>query len=276
MPRSPIGPAREPLRNSTRRIPILLVWVICSAATSWGATLEEADAAYKNGRYEQALKYFFPAATKGNSLAQYRIGEIYALGHGVRRDSSKAIAWYSRAAAQGELNAQNNLGAMYYDQKNYAKALTWFMKAARAGNAAAQFNVGNIYYNGDGVTRDYAEAARWYQKAGERGDARAQNNLGFMHAGGQGVAKDETQSLVWYEKAAAQGSSDAQMTLGSLYDAGRTVPQDYVEAYKWYLLASAQGNEKARQSMEMLGLRMNRKQIWEAKERASSAPRHHD
>lgn len=214
-----------------------LIAVVCAGGTSWGATLEEAEAAYKKGRYEQALEPFVLAAVKGNSLAQYRLGEMYGLGHGVRQDSSKAIAWYGRAAAQGELDAQNNLGAIYYDQRDYGKALAWFLKAAKAGNAAAQFNVGNMYYNGDGVTRNYTEAARWYQKASERGDARAQNNLGFMYAGGQGVAK-----------------------------------QDYVEAYKWYLLASAQGNETARRSMETLGARMSPEQMMAAKERASHVP----
>ncbi|HAZ08197.1 MAG TPA: hypothetical protein DCZ01_06690 [Elusimicrobia bacterium] len=255
-----------------RRIAILLIAVVCAAGTSWAATLGEADAAYKNGRYEQVLESFFSAATKGDPLAQYRLGEMYSFGRGVRQDSSKAIVWYNKAAAQGDIDAQNNLGVMYYDRRDYGKALKWFLGAARAGKTEAQFNAGNIYYNGDGVTRDYAKAARWYHKAGGRGDARAQNNLGFMYAGGQGVAKDEASAFFWYRKAAEQGSMDAQAALGFLCESGGGVPQDHVEAYKWYLLASAQGHEKARRSMETLGSRMSGRQISEAKERASRVP----
>ena len=147
-------------------------------------------------------------------------------GRGGRQDFPAAIARYGKAAAQGDLDAQTNIGTVYYDRRDYGKALMWFLRAAQAGNAAAQFNAGNLYYNGDGVTRDYAAAARWYRKAGENGDARAQNNLGFMYANGQGVAKDEAQSLVWYKKAAERGNSAARTALASLGKSGRAAPRD--------------------------------------------------
>ncbi len=252
---------------------VILLAVVCATGTSGAATLQEADAVYKNGRYEQALQLFFPLAEKGDPFAQYRLGEMYSLGLGVRQDSSRAIAWYGRAAAQGHLDAQNNIGVVYCDQGEHGMALKWFLKAARAGNAAAQFNTGNMYYNGSGATRDQAKAARWYLKAGERGDARAQNNLGFMYAGGLGVAKDEAQAFFWYKKAAEQGNIGAQTALGSFYENGRAVPHDNAQAYKWYLLASTQGDEKARRYMKSLGSRMSPQQIAEAKARATAVQR---
>lgn len=259
--------------KNMRGLRVILIMIACAPGSSVAATLKEADGDYKNGRYEQALKSFFPAAARGDSFAQYRLGEMYGFGRGVMQDSSKAVVWYGKAAAQGHLDAQNNIGALYYDQRDYGRALKWFMKAARAGNASAQFNTGNMYYNGDGVTRDHAKAAQWYLKAGASGDARAQNNLGFMYAGGQGLAKDEARACFWYGKAAAQGSPEAQAALGSFHENGRAVPRDHVEAYKWYLLASEQGHQGARQQLESLGSRLSSQQISEAKARASQAPR---
>ena len=51
---------------------------------------------------------------------------------------------------------------------------------AANGDAEAQNNLGNCYYNGEGVTKDYAEAVRWYRKAAEQGHANAKIVLNLM------------------------------------------------------------------------------------------------
>lgn len=82
---------------------------------------------------------------------------------------------------------------------------------AEQGNADAQNRLGGLYYKGEGVTQDFAQAAYWAQKAAEQGRADAQANLAIMYYKGEGVAQDFTQAYVWWRLAAAQ----ADISLGS-------------------------------------------------------------
>jgi TPR repeat protein len=51
--------------------------------------------------------------TKGEALAQYSVGVMYANGRGVSQDDIEAARWYRMAAEQGYAQAQASLGAMY-------------------------------------------------------------------------------------------------------------------------------------------------------------------
>ena len=63
-------------------------------------------------------------------------------GQGVAQNYSMAIEWYHKAAMQGVVVAQCNLGVLYNRgrgvEKDYAKAMGWYVKAAAQGNAVAQ------------------------------------------------------------------------------------------------------------------------------------------
>ena len=61
-----------------------------------------------------------------------------------------------------------------------AKAVELFQKAADQGNADAQNNLGVMYYSGEGVPSDTAKAAEWFKKAAAQGNADAQANLDAM------------------------------------------------------------------------------------------------
>ena len=52
---------------------------------------------------------------------------------------------------------------------DYREAARWFRKAAEQGNVIAQFNLGELYFYGWGVDQNDTEAARWYRKAAEQG-----------------------------------------------------------------------------------------------------------
>lgn len=57
----------------------------------------------------------------------------------------------------------------YYASQNYPKAVELFTKAAKQGHVKAQYNLGVCYENGEGVTRNREEAVKWYIKAAEQG-----------------------------------------------------------------------------------------------------------
>lgn len=132
----------------------------------------------------------------------------------------EAVKCYRKAAEQGNVVAQNNLGFCY--SKGYgvtqsrAEALKWYRKAAKQGNAAAQNNLGDCYFFGLCVPQNCAEAVKWYRSAALQGDAVAQHNLGFCYAGGYGVSKNRAEAIKWYRLAAEQGNTNAQEKLTKL------------------------------------------------------------
>jgi hypothetical protein len=84
-------------------------------------------------------------------------------------------------AEQGNAKAQYKLGNMYFSgvgvKQDYAEALRWFTKAAEQGHANAQNNLAEMYHKGRGVKQDDAEAVRWHTKAAEQGHVYSQNWL---------------------------------------------------------------------------------------------------
>ncbi len=82
-----------------------------------------------------------------------------------------------RKAAQGDAEAQDNLGAMYANSQgvpqDHTKAAYWFRKAVAQGGADAQCNLRVMYAKGQGVPQDYIQAAKWsiLAKTGDNKDA---------------------------------------------------------------------------------------------------------
>ncbi len=199
--------------------------------------------------YENAIEWYEKAAEQGKAYAQYRLGVMYYTGESVEKDYTKAFYWYEKAAVQGDPDAQYYLGDMYYDghgvEQNYEKAREWYEKAAEQGNADAQCNLGKIYEKGYGVEQNYYKAKDWYEKAAFQDDSCAQYRLGEMYAKGYGVKQNYYKAKDWYEKAAVQGVSDAQCNLGKIYEKGYGVEQNYEKAREWYEKAAEQGNAEA-------------------------------
>ena len=70
---------------------------------------EDGKAAYNRGDYMPAIRLFRPLAKQGNAKAQHLIGVMYHKGEGVARNSVRAFAWFSLAAAHGDRDAQAKL-----------------------------------------------------------------------------------------------------------------------------------------------------------------------
>ncbi|HEY8277359.1 MAG TPA: tetratricopeptide repeat protein [Methyloceanibacter sp.] len=134
-------------------------------------TSEDANAAYRAGNYELALKIWAPLAEQGDGVAQLRLSVMYAEGEGVPKNDAESLKW-------GRLAAQN-------------------------GIIAAQLIMGARYNEGRGVPKDPGEALKWFEKAANKGAAYGQFSLGLMYAGDSGIPQDKVQSFKWFTLAAA-------------------------------------------------------------------------
>jgi TPR repeat protein len=146
-----------------------------------------------------------------------------------------------------------------------AEGLQSLQTQAAQGNAEAQNKLGKLYFMGQSVPLNNTTAREWFEKSAAQGNADAQNNLGFLYEKAQG---DYAKAREWYEKAAAQRHAAAQSNLGWLYANGRGVSQDYVRAYMWWSLAAANSKGKEEESEESIldkvARRMTPAQIAEA------------
>lgn len=123
------------------------------------------------GKKRQAplLKDYRQGAERGDSAAQYAMGEIYARGKGVPKDHDEALMWYRKAAEQGHIRAQYMLGMIYtlglVGYRDYVAAVEWLHKAADQGHGKAQLMLGKMYAHGVGVSTDYVQAYKWLNLA---------------------------------------------------------------------------------------------------------------
>ncbi|MEE9368391.1 MAG: tetratricopeptide repeat protein [Pontiella sp.] len=79
-------------------------------------------------------------AENGDAESQYYMAYWSQTGQCVSKDMKEALAWYAKAALQGHMAAQHNLGVLYMNgdgvEKDLEQAYIWAVLAAENGNAS--------------------------------------------------------------------------------------------------------------------------------------------
>ena len=126
------------------------------------------------------MKFIFPAVNLLTSTKMTLMACILGL-----TVSSVHAGDFERAAAA-------------HRQGDSQTAVRLWQPLAEKGQVDAQYNLGVMYYSGDGVNQDYAEAAKWFRKAAEQGDRQARNYMGLMYLNGEGVKQSESEAHKWF------------------------------------------------------------------------------
>ena len=136
--------------------------------------------AWQQGDYAKAIEQWRPLAQKGDPDAQFNMGQAYKLGRGVRPDLTVAMDWYRRAAVQGHLRAEDNLGLLMFQQGDRAGAMPYLDRAATRGEPRAQYIVGTALFNGDMIGKDWVRAYGLMTRASASGLIQATTSLEQM------------------------------------------------------------------------------------------------
>lgn len=117
-------------------------------------------------------------ASQGDAQAQYFLGTFYLEGReGLEADYKKTLELYTKAAEQGHVWAQFNLGLMYKDgqylKEKPTRAAKWFLEAAKSGHANAQYVLGALYLVGEGVPKDIQMIYLFWNLAASNGHDKA-------------------------------------------------------------------------------------------------------
>ena len=136
--------------------------------------------AWQQGDYAKAIGAWRPLAQAGDPDAQFNMGQAYKLGRGVPSDLSVAIDWYRKAAQQGHLRAEDNLGLLMFQQGDRSGALPYLQRSSMRGEARAQYIVATALFNGDLIGKDWVRAYALMTRASASGLPQASDSLTQM------------------------------------------------------------------------------------------------
>ncbi len=97
----------------TKKFAFILSLVLGLISLPAFADNEKGEAAYEAGDYETAFEEFTKAAEDGDMNAQFNLGVMYEHGHGVQQSDLKAGEWYQLAADNGHPEAPTALQLLY-------------------------------------------------------------------------------------------------------------------------------------------------------------------
>lgn len=244
-------------------------------------TMEALAQLYLNGGLEadkdpeKAVYWFGKLAECGNSIAQFNLGLLYAKGHGVARDFTKAAYWMEQAAKNGDTDApalvekyrkaeaaqkklpsgdaqaQADLAGVLMSlagaleqvgkEKDYAEAFALAQKSAAQNNGDGLWALALAYEHGRGVEQNAQKAIECYRRGAELGHAPSQHSLACAYRCGDGVEENKTLAIELCRKSAAQGYVLAEMFLAKVYETGDGVKADPEQMLAWGEKAAAHG-----------------------------------
>lgn len=144
------------------------------------------------------------------------IGNQYGQGDKVDTDPAKAIEWWKKSAALGDIEAENQLGNLYSvkygngllpaPMRDDQQAFQWWGRAATQGNVQAANMIASLYWQDAGTPKDYCGAVSMLLKFANTGDHIAAFQLGQCYKNGWGVPRDDARARYWFLQAQGDGS----------------------------------------------------------------------
>lgn len=165
-------PLSYPLRLAASALTALMLTAPAYAAAKDSpvqANVKDGVDAWEKGDNQQAVAIWRPLALAGNPDAQFNLGQAYKLGRGVPADLGQAEAWYRRAADQGHLQAEDNLGLVLFTANRREEAMPMITRSAQRGEPRAQYVLGTAHFNGDLATQNWPLAYALTKRASDAG-----------------------------------------------------------------------------------------------------------
>ena len=205
-----------------------------------------AQGAFNEGNHDKAITLFTYSASKDDSDALNKLGEIFISGE-TQNDISAAIKLFEMAAQKKAPAGMTNLGLCYLYgrgvRKDSAKAFELFNESSLYGDPYGAYMTGICYRDGIGTSRDVRTAIKHLQKAAEGGEYRAKNELGVMYWNGNNMEMDRTKAFSLFSESAKSEYAEAECNLGMCYELGIRI--DLEKAFHWYMKAAEKGVPRA-------------------------------
>ncbi|HEY0021967.1 MAG TPA: CHAT domain-containing protein [Longimicrobium sp.] len=216
------------------------------------AALAQAKAFCLAGRHDSAVAYFQRAAAEGEPEAMSFLAIAYVSGEGTARDSVRGMRWLTTAAkVKRDPRGMNALGVVYENDQRMSRR---YYLSRHWYTEAAKLGYGEAMRN---LGRHYRtglgverrdSALAWYRRAADAGSVDALADIGWMYEQGQDVGE----AIRWYRRAAAAGSPPGMYAMGRVYQGAVGVPRDYGQARTWFYQAACAGSAPAMNELGVL------------------------
>ncbi|MEE2786117.1 MAG: tetratricopeptide repeat protein [Myxococcota bacterium] len=186
------------------------------ACAQYGYALRYGKGIRKNRT--RAAAYFKLGCDKGNAASCYLLSSQYRSGRGVSKDIAVSVRLAERGCALGSGRACFRTGLAYSNGKGVPKdlrrAFSAYDQGCAAGHPGACTNLGKAYSRGEVVKRDVVLSFKLYQRACEANSAQACFNVGSRYGKGKGTVKSPQRRLKYYRRACELGHGKGCYTYG--------------------------------------------------------------
>ena len=239
--------------------------------------------------------YWLEKAAPYEPIAVRQLARLYLEGDSTVRNIDKAILLFEQIAAvdytkkqysnrftrkidfERKIEAQIQLGDIYFELKDYEKAIYWYEKAAQVtyedkystvqerldnieeimkkthaysrGSIWAQFQLGNMYYDGIGVKQDFRESTHWYLQVANHDPLSSEKFIQAIndyYTRHNNVWPEYGKDIPGYKRLADLGKISAYYIVAEEYRSGfHYLPKDIFKAVEYYLKAAKQGHATA-------------------------------
>ena len=159
-----------------------------------------------------------------------------------------------KAAKEGNIDAQFDLGSFYALKGELEKSNYWYKKVAEQGDSEAMFMLFMNYMMDDNTPENQEQATYWFKKASEAKYFKDPDG-NFTKVGklmeDEGITElldtelDKLSNIDLYRHGAIAGNAKSQTSLGYFYLFGDGIEMDYGKARMWLSKASEQGDADA-------------------------------
>lgn len=210
--------------------------------------------------HKKAFLLYIQASKQGHAVAAFRVAACYELGAGTKRDCTRAMQFYRKAAAMGDALAMHKMAKILLNgklgqEKRPKEGLQWLKRAAAMADEKhpeSLHDLATCYTEDEGlpiIIPDGAYAFELFKQAADLGYAPSQHRLGLCYEfGSMGREVNAAESVRYFTLAAEQGYSDSQLSLANWFLVGApdaNLPQSDNDAFRWAQKAAEAGLYKA-------------------------------
>ncbi|GHJ83706.1 hypothetical protein NliqN6_0108 [Naganishia liquefaciens] len=213
--------------------------------------------------YEKAYQLYMQASKQNHPAATYRTAVCNELGAGTRKEATRAVLFYRKAASLRDSAAMYKLAmillhGLLEQPRNAREGITWLRRAAQqadAENPHALHELAMLHESpallgraSQLIPKDHNLAREFYTQAAQLGYPPSQFKLGTAYEYGHlGCPRDPKRSIAWLSRAAEKADPEAELALSGWFLTGAegVLKQDDAEAYLWAKKSAMKGLAKA-------------------------------
>ncbi len=150
--------------------------------------------------------------------------------------SATSLAYYQKAAAQGDAVAERFVAKHHENDENWILAWVWYTKIQQRGEQpSVDSDIKRMQQQIEAHPHTQKEFIASCHRGAERGDTDSQFHLGFCYEHGiLSEDKDMKQAENYYKRAADQGHSDAYIALGNILFSQMSDPINYPPSNNYF------------------------------------------